>query len=104
MYLEESFLDKSFVNYFLNGRLVYRQWVKVKQGQLFPAVGVNKGPAKFKVTWPGMDGTPSINLISVLFTYYMYGILPNLHRFSQRLYIVPIIFVCFFYYINAARH
>ncbi|KAL4239105.1 hypothetical protein ACF0H5_003808 [Mactra antiquata] len=62
VYLEGIFPKSSLINFFLNGRLVYRQWLDVAHTCLYPTIGVSKGPACFKVTWPGHSKEPQLTL------------------------------------------
>ncbi|XP_052769885.1 uncharacterized protein LOC128209743 [Mya arenaria] len=65
VYMEESFPSRSLLNFFLNGRLVFRQWVAVPQRFLFPAVGVSNGPAAFRITWPHSGATSCVNMLTL---------------------------------------
>lgn len=60
VYAEAIFDDASIINIFLNGSLVYRQWVTVPPIDLCPAIGVSTGPVKLEVSWPGWLNEPSV--------------------------------------------
>ncbi|KAH3844361.1 hypothetical protein DPMN_086619, partial [Dreissena polymorpha] len=64
VYLEDSYPTRSLINFFLNGRLVFRQWVGTNGSQLYPAVGCSQGPATFKVTWPRSNAVPAFNMLN----------------------------------------
>lgn len=86
IYLETCFKKSSLVNFFLNGSLVYRQWVDVSKKHLYPTIGVSKGPARLYVIWPGQARRSSAQcyfdkvssalvflIISILLSSLIYG-------------------------------
>ena len=56
--------DRSLINFLKNDRLVYRQWVNLPPGQLYPTIGVSRTEAKLEVEWP-TPGQKKINIRKV---------------------------------------
>ncbi|CAL1527514.1 unnamed protein product [Lymnaea stagnalis] len=44
--------DRCLINFLKNDRLIYRQWVNLPPGQLYPTIGVSRTEAKLRVEWP----------------------------------------------------
>ncbi|KAH9493046.1 hypothetical protein Btru_022625 [Bulinus truncatus] len=44
--------DRCLINFLKNDRLIYRQWVNLPPGQLYPTIGVSRTEAKLRVDWP----------------------------------------------------
>lgn len=51
-YVEKFFKDKCLVNFFTNGKLVYRHWGHMDKENVYATVGVKFGPAHLIVQWP----------------------------------------------------
>ncbi|XP_062584340.1 uncharacterized protein LOC134246086 [Saccostrea cucullata] len=51
-YVEKFFKDKCLVNFFTNGKLVYRHWGYMEKDNVYATIGVKFGPAQLNVQWP----------------------------------------------------
>ncbi|KAK0059890.1 SPRY domain-containing protein 3-like isoform X2 [Biomphalaria pfeifferi] len=44
--------DRCLINFLKNDHLIYRQWVNLPPGQLYPTIGLSRTEAKLRVDWP----------------------------------------------------
>lgn len=63
-YVEKFFKDKCLVNFFTNGKLVYRHWGHMDKENVYATVGVKFGPAHLIVQWP-KPGDFKIDILSL---------------------------------------
>lgn len=51
-YVEKFYKDKCLVNFFTNGKLVFRHWGHTERENVYATIGVKFGPAHLVVQWP----------------------------------------------------
>ncbi|XP_022328746.2 uncharacterized protein LOC111127789 [Crassostrea virginica] len=51
-YVEKFYKDKCLVNFFTNGKLVFRHWGHMERENVYATIGVKFGPAHLVVQWP----------------------------------------------------
>lgn len=70
-YVEKFFKDKCLVNFFTNGKLVYRHWGHMDKENVYATVGVKFGPAHLIVQWP-KPGDFKIDIVCLKVFFFLH--------------------------------
>lgn len=82
-YVEKFFKDKCLVNFFTNGKLVYRHWGHMDKENVYATVGVKFGPAHLIVQWP-KPGDFKIDIVCLKVFFFLYFRLKPVNWLKNR--------------------